>query len=90
MGQDPRGLPGLDAAPAWRQRAVLLKLQAIIVGLLTTAAVYFTFVTGLTIGYGDIVPRQALARALAIGIVQVLAQVRLNKPPGSECCVRRR
>jgi hypothetical protein len=24
-------------------------------------AVYFTFVTGLTIGYGDIVPRQARA-----------------------------
>jgi len=31
-------------------------------------AIYFTFVTGLTIGYGDIVPRQALARVLAIGI----------------------
>jgi hypothetical protein len=31
-------------------------------------AIYFTFVTGLTIGYGDIVPLQALARALAIGI----------------------
>jgi hypothetical protein len=31
-------------------------------------AVYFTFVTSLTIGYGDIVPRQALARALAVGI----------------------
>ena len=31
-------------------------------------AVYFTFITGLTIGYGDLVPRQALARALAIGI----------------------
>jgi len=31
-------------------------------------AMYFTFVTGLTIGYGDIVPRQALARALAIGV----------------------
>jgi hypothetical protein len=31
-------------------------------------AMYFTFVTSLTIGYGDIVPRQALARALAIGI----------------------
>jgi Ion channel len=31
-------------------------------------AMYFTFVTGLTIGYGDIVPRHALARALAIGI----------------------
>jgi Ion channel len=31
-------------------------------------AVYFTFVTGLTVGYGDIVPRQPLGRALAIGI----------------------
>src|SRR2546428_6562491 len=31
-------------------------------------AVYFTFVTGLTIGYGDVVPRQALGRALAVGI----------------------
>ena len=31
-------------------------------------AVYFTFVTGLTIGYGDIVPQQLLGRALAIGI----------------------
>ena len=31
-------------------------------------AIYFTFVTGLTIGYGDIVPRQALGRALAIGV----------------------
>jgi Ion channel len=31
-------------------------------------AVYFTFVTGLTIGYGDIIPRQTLARVLAIGI----------------------
>ena len=31
-------------------------------------AIYFTFITGLTIGYGDIVPRQAFARALAIGI----------------------
>ena len=29
-------------------------------------ALYFTFVTGLTIGYGDIVPRQALGRARAI------------------------
>src|SRR5215468_109640 len=30
--------------------------------------VYFTFITGLTIGYGDVVPRQALTRVLAIGI----------------------
>jgi hypothetical protein len=30
--------------------------------------VYFTFITGLTIGYGDLVPRQTLTRILAIGI----------------------
>ena len=29
---------------------------------------YFTFVTGLTIGYGDLVPRQPLSRFLAIVI----------------------
>ena len=31
-------------------------------------AVYFSFITGLTIGYGDIVPRQAFTRALAVVI----------------------
>ena len=31
-------------------------------------AVYFTFITGLTIGYGDLVPKQTLTRVLAIGI----------------------
>lgn len=31
-------------------------------------AMYFTFITGLTIGYGDVVPRQVLSRVLAIGI----------------------
>jgi Ion channel len=31
-------------------------------------AVYFSFVTGLTIGYGDLVPRQTLTRALAVVI----------------------
>jgi len=31
-------------------------------------AVYFSFVIGLTIGYGDIVPRQTLTRALAVVI----------------------
>src|SRR5262245_62175007 len=31
-------------------------------------AVYFTFITGRTIGYGDLVPRQTLTRVLAIGI----------------------
>ena len=31
-------------------------------------AAYFTFITGLTIGYGDMVPRQGFARGLAIAI----------------------
>jgi len=31
-------------------------------------AVYFAFVSGLTIGYGDLVPKQPLSRVLAIGI----------------------
>jgi hypothetical protein len=43
-------------------------LIGFIEGWSVSDAIYFTFVTGLTIGYGDIVPRQALARALAIGI----------------------
>jgi hypothetical protein len=30
--------------------------------------VYFAFVSGLTIGYGDLAPKGALARTLAIGI----------------------
>jgi hypothetical protein len=29
-------------------------------------ALYFTFVTGLTIGYGDLVPKHVLARLLAL------------------------
>ncbi|MGQ0578240.1 MAG: potassium channel family protein [Betaproteobacteria bacterium] len=30
--------------------------------------IYFAFVSGLTIGYGDLVPTRPLARVLAIGI----------------------
>jgi hypothetical protein len=59
----------------WPVLSTILAIQ-VALGLLTGLvegwslgdAVYFTFITGLTIGYGDIVPRQALARALAIGI----------------------
>ena len=37
-------------------------------------AIYFTFVSGLTIGYGDLVPKQPLSRvlAIAIGLIGVL------------------
>jgi hypothetical protein len=31
-------------------------------------AIYFTFVTGLTIGYGDFTPKHLVARALAVAI----------------------
>src|SRR5262245_61482618 len=59
----------------WPVLSIILAIQ-VAMGLLIgfvegwslSDAVYFTFVTGLTIGYGDIVPRQGLARALAIGI----------------------
>jgi hypothetical protein len=59
----------------WPILSTILAIQ-VALGLLTGFvegwpagdAVYFTFVTGLTIGYGDIVPHQALGRALAIGV----------------------
>jgi hypothetical protein len=59
----------------WPVLSVILAIQ-VALGLLigfvegwsVGDAVYFTFVTGLTIGYGDVVPRQALGRALAVGI----------------------
>jgi len=33
-----------------------------------TDALYFTFVTGLTIGYGDLTPRHLVSRCLAVVI----------------------
>jgi len=30
--------------------------------------IYFAFITGLTIGYGDLVPTQALTRILAVAV----------------------
>jgi Ion channel len=60
---------------AWPILSVILITQValgLLIGFLEGWSVgdglYFTFVTGLTIGYGDLVPRQALARALAIGV----------------------
>ena len=52
---------------AWPVLSIILAIQ-VALGLLILSEAGFTFVTGLTIGYGDIVPRQALARALAIGV----------------------
>src|SRR6476660_2655063 len=59
----------------WPVLSIILAIQialGFLIGLIegwsVGDSVYFTFITGLTIGYGDIVPRQALARTLAIGI----------------------
>ena len=38
-------------------------------------ASYFTFITGLTVGYGDLVPRQAVSRVLAVLIGSIGAMV---------------
>ena len=59
----------------WPVLSVILVIEValgLLIGLIegwsVGDAVYFAFVTGLTIGYGDIVPRHALTRALAMVI----------------------
>ena len=57
----------------WPILASIFALQ-LVFGLLATwleswslgDGLYFTFITGLTIGYGDLVPHRALSRFLAI------------------------
>ena len=59
----------------WPVLSVLLALMAglgagvaAIEGWPLTEGLYFAFVSGLTIGYGDLVPKAPLARVLAIAI----------------------
>jgi hypothetical protein len=51
---------------------VLIIALGLVVGLLEGwsmhESIYFAFVSGLTIGYGDLAPKSLLARALAIAI----------------------
>jgi len=50
----------------------LIIVLGLLVGLLETwsvqESIYFAFVSGLTIGYGDLAPKTLLARMLAISI----------------------
>jgi hypothetical protein len=68
----------------WRVKAVILALVALVVAGAAAVsiiekmpfadALYFAFVTGLTIGYGDIVVKTPFGRlvALLIGLVGIL------------------
>ena len=68
----------------WRIKAVILALVALVVAgaaAVTLAekmpfadSLYFAFVTGLTVGYGDIVAKTPLGRlvALLIGFIGIL------------------
>jgi len=68
----------------WHFHAVFLSLIALVVGLAAVVthiekmpfgdALYFSFITGLTIGYGDIVVKTPVGRILAvlIGFIGVL------------------
>lgn len=68
----------------WRVRAIILALIALVVTgaavlaylekIAFSEALYFAFVTGMTIGYGDIVMQTPIGRlvALLIGLVGIL------------------
>lgn len=49
-------------------KAALGAVVAAVEGWTLGQGVYFAFVTGLTIGYGDLVPRHSLTRILAVAI----------------------
>jgi len=69
---------------SWHLRSVYLALLALIlIGAAVIAgvenipieeAVYFSFITGLTVGYGDIVPNTTVGRvvSVALGFVGIL------------------
>jgi len=68
----------------WHFKAVFLSLFALIVGIAAVItyieklpfedALYFSFITGLTIGYGDIVVKTPVARLLAVflGLIGII------------------
>ena len=58
-------------SPIWGGIAILISLIGFLIGQLeeglsTSAALYFAWVTGTTVGYGDLVPTSGITRFLAI------------------------
>jgi len=78
----PRELRRLFFAELWRGMKLVWPILTGLLGVIVTLgiviglledwslldAIYFAFVSGLTIGYGDLVPTRPLSRVLAIGI----------------------
>jgi len=78
----PHELRKLFYTELWNGLKVVWPILSVLLGLMVALgivigwregwtlldAVYFAFVSGLTIGYGDLVPKQPLSRVLAIGI----------------------
>lgn len=79
---DPRALRRRFFSRLWSGVCVVWPILSVLLGLMIASGaaiglcegwsihetIYFTFVTGLTIGYGDLVPTFLLTRTLAIAI----------------------
>lgn len=79
---DSRAMRRTFRAKLWSGLRVVWPILSALLGLMVALGVavgviegwplrdslYFTFVSGLTIGYGDLVPKTLIARALAIAI----------------------
>jgi len=85
---DARAMRRASLAQLWRGLRVVWPIHSALFGLMVAlgvvigqiekwplrGSIYFTFISELTIGYGDLVPKTLLARvlAIAIGITGVL------------------
>ena len=79
---DSRAMRRMFLVHLWSGLRVVWPILSVLLGLMVALgavvglnedwplrdSLYFTFVSGLTIGYGDLVPKTLIARALAIAI----------------------
>ncbi len=50
-------------------------LVAYVEGLSVSDGIYLAFVSALTVGYGDIVPKTALGRVICVGVLPILGML---------------